>query len=759
MALPGAWPTLSPTGGCYSRRPKAASGSNFLPVPKRFAHLPPPTRTVHICSCGPMIVGMLVLRAARRPARRFWSSRCVRTAQRGPRQSGLLGQTTGMPGADVDGSTNAKNVPFGMKISPSATLQNLLRHYPSGGQFFLEALQNAEDTDRATHFCALLDLSTHPIEQIRPQQSVWRRRLQGPAILFYDNGGFRDKDWKSLQQIYNSSKKHSPSEVGKYGMGSRSFFHIGDILQIVSGSKYAILDPDERLSENGEYGEKLDFLADTFDGQRFVDAFPDECSPFHGLGHTMQEALNGTIIRVPLRAQQWAAESSFMPEAFTLERASHIFEDFAKAFSGPMALFLCRVSRLELFVRKEKLLRVASLELRPEPALPGKELVKVKEFLKKFETVEQLQEQLRQGTPTPEVLDIVRMEKITSPTDDKGQDFEEEVKEAKEEVKEAKEEVERAKKEVKEAKASGRTKESEVGGSSSRWLRFGRFFSLEEVSSPPEEVPFVCLALPLDGPCEGLAFAHLPLSIKTGLPVHVHAGFALEDNRRGMWRHAEDTDGSHRSWADWNEHIIGKVVPEVYADALTYLAQHEVMADADVFGLWPRLEAEKDGFQVVNKQLVALLANRLVLRSAGCSKMPVAPQEACFLETHTTHLEQLRADLQNLCEKAGRKVVNPPQHVVELLVHYKAIEKFDCLDAVRDILRLGSEEMPQELLSQILLALLHWAGKSFNSTQLEVLAELLRKVEWVPTPSGHVTIDQAFDPVAPLPDLHVVQQG
>ncbi|CAJ1329019.1 unnamed protein product, partial [Effrenium voratum] len=168
------------------------------------------------------------------------------------RQSGLLGQTTGMPGADVDGSTNAKNVPFGVKISPSATLQNLLRHYPSGGQFFLEALQNAEDTDRATHFCALLDLSTHPIEQIRPQQSVWRRRLQGPAILFYDNGGFRDKDWKSLQQIYNSSKKHSPSEVGKYGMGSRSFFHIGDILQIVSGSKYAILDPDERLSENGE---------------------------------------------------------------------------------------------------------------------------------------------------------------------------------------------------------------------------------------------------------------------------------------------------------------------------------------------------------------------------------------------------------------------------------------------------------------------------------------------------------------------------
>ncbi|CAJ1444986.1 unnamed protein product, partial [Effrenium voratum] len=139
---------------------------------------------------------------------------------------------------------------FGLKISPSAVLKNLLQHYPSGGQFIFEALQNAEDTDRATYFGALLDLTTHPATQIRP--GVWRKRLQGPAIVFYDNGGFQDRDWQSLQRIYDSVKKHCPSEVGKYGMGSRSFFHIGDIIQIVSGSKYAILDPDERLSSDGQ---------------------------------------------------------------------------------------------------------------------------------------------------------------------------------------------------------------------------------------------------------------------------------------------------------------------------------------------------------------------------------------------------------------------------------------------------------------------------------------------------------------------------
>ena len=57
----------------------------------------------------------------------------------------------------------------------------------------------------------------------------------------------------------------------------------------------------------------------------------------------------------------------------------------------------------------------------------------------------------------------------------------------------------------------------------------------------------------------------------TGLPVHVHAGFALQDNRRGIWRHADDTDGIHETWAIWNEHIIKEVIPQIYADALKKL--------------------------------------------------------------------------------------------------------------------------------------------------------------------------------------------
>ena len=95
--------------------------------------------------------------------------------------------------------------------------------------------------------------------------------MQGPGFLFYDNGGFFDRDWSSLERIYDSEKKHSPSEVGKYGMGSRSFFHIGDVIQILSGSTYAVLDPDERVSKKGDFGASLDFVKDRFDGKRSMD--------------------------------------------------------------------------------------------------------------------------------------------------------------------------------------------------------------------------------------------------------------------------------------------------------------------------------------------------------------------------------------------------------------------------------------------------------------------------------------------------------
>ena len=53
-------------------------------------------------------------------------------------------------------------------------------------------------------------------------------------LCFFVNGqlrtllrGFTERDWLGLQNFYDSDKNDCPSEAGMYGMGSRSFFHIG----------------------------------------------------------------------------------------------------------------------------------------------------------------------------------------------------------------------------------------------------------------------------------------------------------------------------------------------------------------------------------------------------------------------------------------------------------------------------------------------------------------------------------------------------
>ena len=144
--------------------------------------------------------------------------------------------------------------------------QAILQDYP-GGQLQDEALQNAEDSG-ATEFALMLDMRRHT--SVDP-------RLAGPAFFLIDNGsGFDERQWKSLQNLHRSEKAEyartltcaaheymradasgcsplgsSPREIGRYGMGSRSYFHYCDVTTVVSRGKYVGLDPIDVVETHG----------------------------------------------------------------------------------------------------------------------------------------------------------------------------------------------------------------------------------------------------------------------------------------------------------------------------------------------------------------------------------------------------------------------------------------------------------------------------------------------------------------------------
>ena len=149
---------------------------------------------------------------------------------------------TGSPEA----STGQLKRKFRLKAPIKPQLLHILEDYP-GGQLLSEALQNAEDGG-ASEFALVLDQRT--VHGISPE-------LGGPAFVLIDIGsGFGHKEWESLQNLHQSEKRDSPSSIGAYGMGSRSYFHYSDVTLVVSCGEYVGLDPLEVISSHERQGEQ-----------------------------------------------------------------------------------------------------------------------------------------------------------------------------------------------------------------------------------------------------------------------------------------------------------------------------------------------------------------------------------------------------------------------------------------------------------------------------------------------------------------------
>ena len=88
---------------------------------------------------------------------------------------------------------------------------------------------------------------------------------------------------------------------------------------------------------------------------------------------------------------------------------------------------------------------------------------------------------------------------------------------------------------------------------------------------------------------EGEVFCYLPLALKTGLPVHVSANFAVLGDRSGI--HASDNDGS-KDEVLWNVTLMKTVIPQAYLSlllAIKHLHSNQKISfeDTKYYSLWP----------------------------------------------------------------------------------------------------------------------------------------------------------------------------
>ncbi len=82
-----------------------------------------------------------------------------------------------------------------------------------------EKLQNAEDA-KASELTFVLD------ERRFGAVSGPAAACEGPALLVQNDGVFSDVDWKNIQQTQQSEKLANAEQIGRFGLGFISVYHL-----------------------------------------------------------------------------------------------------------------------------------------------------------------------------------------------------------------------------------------------------------------------------------------------------------------------------------------------------------------------------------------------------------------------------------------------------------------------------------------------------------------------------------------------------
>ena len=104
-----------------------------------------------------------------------------------------------------------------------------------------ELIQNADDAGaKVVRF--YIDNRQHKISSFINERFAKYPGMHGPALIAANDAVFTDKDWEGIQRLQDSIKADDPFNVGKYGIGFNSVYHITGVCNAMAVAKkfYAI---------------------------------------------------------------------------------------------------------------------------------------------------------------------------------------------------------------------------------------------------------------------------------------------------------------------------------------------------------------------------------------------------------------------------------------------------------------------------------------------------------------------------------------
>ena len=435
---------------------------------------------------------------------------------------------------------------FGQHEKLTTRIQGILQEYPFDVTILMELLQNADDA-KATKMYVILDERTHRGERVLSQ--AWQK-LQGPALLVWNDSEFSEQDIEGIQRLGIGNKRSDAETIGQYGIGFNSVYHLTDCPSFISAGTLCIFDPHYKFTPDATMehpGEKFRLT------EQFWSNFPDNKPAY--LWSNLQgrpecrEILSGSLFRFPLRHTQelvdaseivcenMRSESVIFEGVITADKMHEYLKKWAPLVKQSL-FFLNNVTELKFFVITEHgWIPMLSLEHHYQVKLDDSAALKRKE----------LHQNLRNFNKVQGSEPFVTKYQLT----------------------------------LAERKSGSEIKEQwvvqqgvgDINNKEQKW----KF--IEQVK--PRHGLAVPLKLGKDQPRKfrGKVFCFLPLPIECHLPVHINGHFILHSSRRALWKTTvrDDIDSKQQ----WNTCLL-QAIASSYAQLLMAIKEDYSIAGGEV---------------------------------------------------------------------------------------------------------------------------------------------------------------------------------
>ncbi|MBN3311755.1 SACS protein, partial [Atractosteus spatula] len=470
-------------------------------------------------------------------------------------------------------------------------IKNILKEYDEEHDLFKELLQNAEDA--GAKVCGFMVDNRQNRESSNSLIDPGMSSCHGPCLWAFNNALFTKEDWVNIKRVGSASKDKQVEKIGKFGLGFNAVYHVTDIPSILSGKNILIFDPnithlEKHILNKGNPGIKLNLF-----NERLFRRFPGQFRCYQGVYgcnlevDSNQRFYQGTLIKLPFRTQDEAETSEISKKVYGGNQVHNLVTQLMES-SQNFLLFLKNLDKV-------------SLEFLPNTA-------SVPPQHKEIDTRMTVTRQVVTTMNVPDDFPLIKMQlnslQCLASLNTKYKEvincFE-----------------------INIVEVARKTEENELVKYWLLYSCFGMGRSLEMAVTKRSDLSFSLpvgsVAVPLKkdpagvhwepdtSHFQGQMFCFLPLSIFSGLPVHVNGSFSVTSNRKNLWK-----SGIKHVW---NQALLEDSVSSAYITVLVVLkkmTQEGKLRNYNYYTFWPDFKKVSTSFQALVVAFYSAVAQNFI---------------------------------------------------------------------------------------------------------------------------------------------------